>query len=126
MIRAVSLFLLAAGLSACEEYTINMNQIPGPGPLASELLVDRLEVVPPFVEAVNGTRFELKAHAYAGNVPIDTGGVSWSSDDPSVANILSTAGGAAIIKAEGPGTAGVTARLGRAEGRAQIRIRAAN
>jgi len=124
------IFFMAATLTGCRPHgdTINffVNDIAGPTAGAAEVIADRVDIIPPFVDTVNGQRFVLTAKVYAGNAPLEASSVTWASSAPAVANIEEVLGGSVRIKAEGPGTADILARVGRAEGRCQVRVKEAN
>lgn len=114
--------LLALGCT-----TININELTGASSTdGSSALVDQVVVSPSFVETLNGQRFIFTAQAFAGSLPVAGARIFWSSSNPSVANILSSTGELANVKAESPGEAEIAARVGRAEGRARVLVRAAN
>lgn len=109
---------------------VYLNNLAGPSSPSSTpsgTVVDQVVVTPALIETINGQRFTLTAQAYAGTLPLSGIPILWASTDPSVANIETpSTTGTVTVKAEGPGEAEVIARAGPAEGRARVKVRAAN
>lgn len=109
---------------------VYLNNLAGPsspssGP--SGTVVDQVVITPALVETVNGRRFTLTAQPFAGTLPLAGIPILWATSDPSIANIETpSTTGSVSVKAEGVGEADVIARAGAVEGRARVKVRAAN
>lgn len=124
------LLIVLVGL-ACQRDTIfNLTTLGTGGAVTEEeaqSLVEEVVVTPSSVETINGDRFQLNAQAFAGSRPVQVDAFFiWSSSAPLVANIVRTSGAVAQVKAENPGEAEIIARVGKAEGRARIKVHPAS